>query len=96
MDPDLHRGDGGYQSRLTRSAAFQPIIMDPALVLADTISGITEASATRKPSTPMHLQVRSSTTLDADHQPLPIRQVPTGWYSVSARARTSACQSSSL
>jgi hypothetical protein len=96
MDPDLHRGDRRLAANhpMIRSAARQPIIMEPALVLADTISGITEASATRKPSMPMHLQVRSNHIMLS--LPLPIRQVPTGWYNVSARERINACQSSSL
>lgn len=36
----------------TRSTAFSAIIIVAAAVLLDTISGMMEASATRKPSTP--------------------------------------------
>src|SRR6185295_16684587 len=43
---------GGHRHSLVRSAHFSPIMMDGALVLPRGMRGMTEASATRRPSTP--------------------------------------------
>ena len=55
--------------------ANSPIMMVGALVLADGIVGMTEASAMRRPRTP---QTRSSASTTAS-SPDPMAQVPTGW-----------------
>src|SRR5207253_10609142 len=55
-------GSGGLPS--TRSAAFSAIISTHALMLPETRSGIAEASATRRPSTPRD---RKSTRLNSSH-----------------------------
>ena len=57
-----------------RSPAFSAIIKVAALVLPETRSGITEASTTRRPSTP-RTRNAGSTTAPASS---PMRQVPTG------------------
>ena len=67
----------GARPRIT-SAAFSATIMVGALVLHDGTNGITEASTTRRPSRPRNL---SSGVVTASG-PLPIAQVPTGWWSV--------------
>ena len=67
-------GFGASRQPRIRSAAFSPINIDGAWVWPRMVLGITDASATRRPSTP---RTRScgSTTLASS---LPIRQVPTG------------------
>src|SRR5262249_4245599 len=55
--------------------ANSPIMMLGALVLADGIVGMTEASAMRRPRKP---RTRSSASTTAS-SPDPIAQVPTGW-----------------
>ena len=55
--------------------ANSPIMMLGALVLAEGIVGMTEASAMRRPSTPW---TRNSASTTAS-RPGPIAQVPTGW-----------------
>ena len=67
-------GFGASRQPRIRSAAFSPISTDGAWVCPRMMLGITDASATRRPSTP---RTRScgSTTLASS---LPIRQVPTG------------------
>jgi hypothetical protein len=55
-----------------RDAPCSPIIREAALVLADGIVGITEASMTLSPSTPWTRSSASTTELPS----LPIRQVP--------------------
>jgi hypothetical protein len=58
---------------MTRAAPLSPIIRLLALVLADVIRGMTDASITRNLSTPRTRNAGSSTDLSS----LPIRQVPT-------------------
>ena len=74
-------GPAGSSTAPTRPAiiisrdANSPIMMVGALVLADGIVGMTEASAMRRPWTP---QTRSSASTTAS-SPDPMAQVPTGW-----------------
>ena len=65
-----YRADAAF----TKSAQRSPIMMLGALVLPLMILGITLASATHNPSTPLTFKV-GSTTASAS---LPIRHVPTG------------------
>ena len=75
----LHSNQESGQRRIhparIRSAARSPIMVTGARVWPPVITGITEASATRRPSTP---RTRScgSTTAPASE---PMRHVPTGW-----------------
>ncbi len=64
-----------YSLAITKSAHRSPIMMLGALVLPLTSLGITLASATHRPSSPLSLRL-GSTTASAS---LPMRQVPTGW-----------------
>jgi hypothetical protein len=64
----------------TRSAALSPIMIDGALVLPPGMLGMTDASATRRPSRPRRRSAGSTTAIASR----PIRQVPTGWYTVFA------------
>ncbi len=68
-------GAANYSAAITKSAHRSPIIMLGALVLPLTILGITLASATHSPSSPLSLSVRSTTAFAS----APMRQVPTGW-----------------
>src|SRR6516225_7162503 len=63
------------QPATNRRDANSPIMMQGALVLADGIVGMTDASAIRRPRTP---RTRSSASTTAS-RPGPIAQVPTGW-----------------
>ena len=58
-----------------RSAAFSPIMMAAAWVLALGTMGMIDASATRRPSSPTSF--RSGATTVSGSSGLPIRQVPT-------------------
>jgi len=62
------------------AAPFSAIIMVGELVLPDVITGITEASTTRRPSRP-NTRSRSSTTASGSLL-RPILAVPTGWKMV--------------
>ena len=66
------------------SAAFSATMIVGALVLHDGTNGITDASTTRRPSSPISL--RSGVTTLAGSFAGPMRQVPTGWWSVLAFA----------
>src|ERR1700676_4164419 len=70
-----------------RSAAFCATMTVGALVFAEVTVGNTDASTTRKRSMPCTFK-RASTTASA--MLAPMRHVPTGWYTVDARARKSA------
>ena len=72
--------DSVFAADISRSAAFSPMTIDTAWVCPRMMSGITDASATRRPCTP-RTRNSSSTTEAAS---VPIRAVPTGWYSVCA------------
>lgn len=65
----------------TKSAAFSPIMIDGAFVLPPTMLGMIDASATRRPSMPPRKRRSGVTTAIASR---PMRQVPTGWYTVFA------------
>lgn len=62
------------------SAAFSAIIKVEALVLADGIDGMIEASATRRPSSPWTLNSESTTVPGVVAGP--IRAVQIMWYTV--------------
>src|SRR5437879_3340889 len=79
-------------SSRTRSADFSPIIIVAALVLPDTTVGMTEASATRRPSIPRTLSSGSTTAIAST----PILQVLVGWNTVPPRRRAKSKRSSSL
>ena len=80
-------GEEGRGAARSRSAHFSPIMMLGALVLPVVMLGMTEASATRSPVQPCTR--RSGPTTAAGLSAGPMRQVPTGWYSVSALRRSS-------
>src|SRR6218665_1349436 len=84
---DVHGVLQGLGQRRPRmwSAAFSATMMVGALVLQEGTKGITDASTTRKPSMPMSFR-SGATTLWASLSG-PIRQVPTGWWSVLAWAQ---------
>src|SRR5262245_62453807 len=69
---ELVHGHGSCMKPATRSA----IMMVGALVLPPTSVGITEASTTRRPTTPCTRQRLSTTAIGS--VPRPILQVPTG------------------
>lgn len=59
----------------SKSAARSAIMIVGAFVLPPISRGMTDASTTRKPSTPRTRSSQSTT----ERESLPIRQVPTGW-----------------
>src|SRR5688500_11688982 len=67
--------DGCHRDSLVRSAAFSPTMMAGAFVLPRGTAGMTEASATRRFSTPWTRR-SGPTTLPSM---VPIAQVDTGW-----------------
>src|SRR5262249_42539512 len=77
LDPRDPLHVGGYEDvhGRIRSAAFSATIITAALMWPPGISGMTEAPATRRPSTPL---TRSSGSTTAS-SPEPILQVPAGW-----------------
>ena len=77
---------------LMRAAARSAIAITVALGFIEVIEGITEASATRRPSTPW-TRSRGSTTARPS---TPIRQVPTGWNWLPAAWRAIARHSAVL
>ncbi len=62
-----------------------------ALVLPRLMRGMTEASATRRPSTPRTFSSGSTTASSC----VPIAQVPTGWYSVWVQRLMNSCSDAS-
>ena len=74
------------------SDVFSPIMMAGALVFPETICGMIEQSATRKPLTPC-TRNRSSTTAIGS---APILQVPVGWKMVVEVSRAQSSSASSL
>ena len=90
VDRDRHR----QVSARRRSAARSPIITAGACVWPRLMVGMIDTSATRNPPTP-RTRSAGSTTLVVS---APMRQVPAGWYSVSAcsaRNRSIAASESS-
>ena len=74
--PTRRDGEGMPQAPpVIIAAAFSAIIMVGALVLPATSLGITEASTTRRPSTPRTRNCGSTTEASSR----PIRQLPAGW-----------------
>lgn len=77
-----------------KSAALSAIIIVGALVFPETSAGMTEQSATRRPSMPFTRSSRSTTAEGVG----PIRQVPVGWKIVRdwSRMASSRCPSSEI
>src|SRR4051794_25580091 len=71
-----------------RSAPFSATATTAALMFPEGTAGMTEASITRKPSTPFTLSLSSTTA--------PMLQVEVGWNTVSPERRQNSSQSSSL
>jgi len=69
------RDRSSYRPRFSRSAARSATAMVGAFVLPPGMVGMTEASTTRRPSTPWTRSSSSTTAIPSS----PIRQVPTGW-----------------
>ena len=69
-------------------AACSPIIMAGAFVFPPGMAGMIEASATRRPSMP---RIRSAGSTTA-RSSVPIRQVPTAWYTDVARLGNSRAE----
>ncbi len=68
-----------------RRAACSPIIIAGAFVLPPVMLGMIEASATRSPSMPRTRRSGSTTARSS----VPIRQVPTAWYTDVTRLGSS-------
>src|SRR6476646_10293411 len=60
------------------AAPFSAFMMVGALVLVEVTAGITEASMTRKPSSPCTRRSLSTTAIGS----LPMRQLQLAWYTV--------------
>lgn len=71
---DAVAGSAVYRGHI-HAAARSATANTVALVLAEGMIGITEASATRTPSTPLTRNAGSTTACSS----VPMRQVPTGW-----------------
>src|SRR6185437_14909390 len=69
-----------------RSAARSAMASTVALVLADGMDGMTDASATRRPARPWTRSSRSTTAPVSGS--VPMRHVPTGWKYVFTLSRT--------
>lgn len=78
LDPPLFFLHAGAARPRIRSAAFSAIMTVGACVFPLTIVGMTEASTTRKPATPLTRSSPSTTEAAS----APIRQVPVGWNTV--------------
>lgn len=70
----VHCGRGQEFSR--KLAQRSPIMMVGALVLPEVTAGMTDASATRRPSTPCTRRSGATTA----RRSMPILQVPTWWW----------------
>src|SRR3954466_6634394 len=79
----LH-GDPQARCPTIWSAAFSATMMVGALVFEDGMNGIIEASATRRPLRP--ITRKSGPPTLSSSCVAPMRQVPTGWWSVLACA----------
>ena len=77
------------ETRRTNSAPFSAIMIVAALVFAEVTAGITEASITRKRSTPRPLSSVSTT----ERASPPMRQVLVGWNTVPPRVRANSRRS---
>src|SRR3954469_1493063 len=77
-----------HQASLMRSAALSATAITEALMFPDGTDGMTDASTTRRPPTPL--------TFSLSAPPCPRLQVEVGWNTVSPAWRTKSSSSSSL